>query len=98
MQPEDLRVEKTRSSALALGASALGVELCRRGIDTLVVVGPLSNVCCQATIRDAMMLNYRAVLVSDANAALSDEVIAALGNEAAPAGLLHHADSAATAE
>lgn len=46
--------------------------------------------CCQATIRDAMMLNYRAVLVSDANAAL--------GNEAAPAGLLHHADSAATAE
>jgi hypothetical protein len=37
-----------------------------------------------------MMLNYRAVLVSDANAAL--------GNEAAPAGLLHHADSAATAE
>jgi ureidoacrylate peracid hydrolase len=32
----------------------------------------LTNVCCESSARDAMMLNYRVVFVSDANAALSD--------------------------
>jgi ureidoacrylate peracid hydrolase len=73
VRSEDLRVEKTRYSAFIQGSSPLDGELRRRGVDTLVVVGTLTNVCCEATVRDAMMLNYRAVLVSDANAALSDE-------------------------
>jgi len=73
VRPEDLRVEKTRYSAFIQGASSLDGELRRRGVDTIVVVGTLTNVCCEATVRDAMMLNYRAVLVSDANAALSDD-------------------------
>jgi ureidoacrylate peracid hydrolase len=73
VQAGDLRVEKTRYSAFIQGASTLDNELRRRGIDTLVIVGTLTNVCCEASARDAMMLNYRVVLVSDANAALSDE-------------------------
>jgi ureidoacrylate peracid hydrolase len=73
VQPEDLVVEKTRYSVFIQGASELDAELRGRGIDTVVVVGTLTNVCCESTARDAMMLNYRTVLVSDANAALSDE-------------------------
>ena len=73
VQPGDLRVEKTRYSAFIQGASTLDDELRRRDVDTLVIVGTLTNVCCEATARDAMMLNYRVILVSDANAALSDE-------------------------
>jgi ureidoacrylate peracid hydrolase len=73
VRPGDLTVEKTRYSVFIQGASELDQALKRRGIDTVVVVGTLTNVCCESTARDAMMLNYRTVLVSDANAALSDE-------------------------
>jgi ureidoacrylate peracid hydrolase len=44
-----------------------------RDIDTVIVTGAVTNVCCEATARDAMMLNYKTVLVSDANAARTDE-------------------------
>lgn len=73
VQPDDILVEKTRYSLFIQGASDVEDELRRRGIDTVVVVGTLTNVCCESTARDAMMLNYRTILVSDANAALSDE-------------------------
>jgi ureidoacrylate peracid hydrolase len=73
VQPQDLRIGKTRYSGFIQGASTLDGELRHRGIDTIVVAGTLTNVCCEATVRDAMMLNYRAILVSDANAALSDD-------------------------
>lgn len=39
------------------------------------------NTCCEATARDGMMLNFRTVVVSDANAARSDaEHSASLSN------------------
>ena len=37
-----------------------------------MIAGTVTNVCCESSARDAMMLNYRLVFVSDANAALSD--------------------------
>jgi ureidoacrylate peracid hydrolase len=73
VQPDDIVVEKTRYSLFIQGASEVDAELRRRRIDTVIVVGTLTNVCCESTARDAMMLNYRTILVSDANAALSDE-------------------------
>jgi ureidoacrylate peracid hydrolase len=73
VRPGDLLIEKTRYSVFIQGASELDRELRQRGVDTVVVVGTLTNVCCESTARDAMMLNYRTVLVSDANAAMSDE-------------------------
>ena len=64
---------KNRFSALIQGSSDLD-GLCKaRGIDTLIVVGTLTNVCCESTVRDAMMLGYRALMPADANATLSDE-------------------------
>jgi ureidoacrylate peracid hydrolase len=69
----DLKVLKYRFSAMIQGASDLDAILRGRGIDTLIVVGTATNVCCESTARDAMMLNYKVFFVSDANACRTDE-------------------------
>ncbi len=69
----DLKVEKNRFSAFIQGSSDLDRLLKARGIDTVLVTGTVTNTCCESTARDAMMLNYRTVMVSDANAAATDE-------------------------
>jgi ureidoacrylate peracid hydrolase len=69
----DLRVAKNRYSPLIAGASSLGQVLKQRQIDTLLIAGTKTNVCCECTARDAMMLDYKVLLLSDCTAALSDE-------------------------
>lgn len=69
----DLRVTKNRYSALISGASGLEDLLRKRGIDTLLIAGTKTNVCCECTARDAMMLDFKVVMLSDCTAALSDE-------------------------
>jgi ureidoacrylate peracid hydrolase len=71
--PEDLRVSKNRYSPLIAGASRLESLLKEREIDTLLIAGTKTNVCCECTARDAMMLDFKVVLLSDCTAALSDE-------------------------
>lgn len=79
IDPGDPTVSKDRFSAFAAGASCLDDELRRRGIGTVLVTGTMTNVCCDSTARDAMMLDYRATLIDDANAAHTDEAhVAAL--------------------
>jgi ureidoacrylate peracid hydrolase len=73
VQPEDLVVEKRRYSAFIQGSSNLAEELRRRGLDTLLVTGTVTNVCCESTARDAMMLNFKTVMITDGNAAMTDE-------------------------
>lgn len=73
VKPEDLIVNKRRFSAFIQGSSDLHERLQERGIDTLIIVGTLTNVCCESTGRDAMMLNYRVLMVADANATLTEE-------------------------
>lgn len=73
VREEDLVVGKTRYSAFVEGTSDLHARLKERGIEALLIAGTLTNACCESTARDAMMLNYRTTMVSDANAALSDE-------------------------
>jgi ureidoacrylate peracid hydrolase len=73
VKPADLKVEKNRFSAFIQGSSDLDKLLKDRGIDTVLVTGTVTNTCCESTARDAMMLNYKAVMVSDANAAATDE-------------------------
>ncbi|MNN54302.1 Isochorismatase family protein YecD [compost metagenome] len=74
-------VIKTRFSPFVQGASCLHRELIRLGVDTVAITGTVSNTCCESTARDAMMLNYRTIFVSDANAARTDEEHnATLGN------------------
>jgi ureidoacrylate peracid hydrolase len=45
-----------------------------RGIDTVIITGTVTNVCCESTARDAMMRNFKTIMVTDANAATSDEL------------------------
>ncbi len=72
VKAEDLVVEKRRYSAFIQGSSDIDRILRGLGIDTVVIVGTLTNVCCESSARDAMMLNYKLVFVSDANAAITD--------------------------
>ena len=73
VQPDDPIVEKKRFSAFIQGSSALDKVLSERGIDTLLITGTVTGVCCESTARDAMMLNYKVVMVTDGNAAYNDE-------------------------
>ncbi len=43
-----------------------------RGIDTVLITGTVTNVCCELSARDAMMMNFRTVMVTDGNAAAND--------------------------
>lgn len=69
----DMFVEKTRFSAFIQGASDLHDRLQAAGIENVLICGTATNMCCEATARDAMMIGYRAVMVSDGNAARFDE-------------------------
>jgi ureidoacrylate peracid hydrolase len=73
VRPEDLIVEKNRFSAFIQGSSNLAEVLRGRGLDTILVTGTVTNVCCESTARDAMMLNFKTVMVTDGNAAVTDE-------------------------
>jgi ureidoacrylate peracid hydrolase len=73
VRPEDLRVDKLRYSAFVPGSSDLHDILTQREIDTLIVSGTVTNVCCESTARDASMMNYKVLFVSDATAAHTDE-------------------------
>jgi ureidoacrylate peracid hydrolase len=71
--PEDVILLKNRYSAFTSGSSALEPMLRNYGIDTILIAGTKTNVCCESTGRDAMMLDFKVVMVSDCCAALSDE-------------------------
>jgi ureidoacrylate peracid hydrolase len=70
--PQDLKVQKRRFGAFAPGSSDLHAILQARGVDTLIVTGTASQVCCESTARDAMMLNYKVFFVTDGNATFTD--------------------------
>lgn len=73
VKPTDIRVMKNRYSALIPGSSQLERILRSHGIRNVLVAGTKTNVCCEATGRDAMMMDFDVVMVSDCLAALSDE-------------------------
>lgn len=76
-QPQDVRVKKVKYSAFITGSSDIDTALKSRGIESVLITGTVTNVCCELTARDAMMLDYRVVMVADGNASLSDEEHAA---------------------
>lgn len=65
VQPADAVVLKRRYSAFIPGTCDLAPMLRARGIDTVLITGTLTNVCCESSARDAMMLDFRTVMVSD---------------------------------
>jgi len=71
VRPEDEIVRKYRFSAFMPGTCDLPYRLRSRGFDTVLITGTVTNVCCESSARDAMMTNFRTVMVSDANAAMT---------------------------
>jgi ureidoacrylate peracid hydrolase len=73
VRESDRKIEKTRYSAFIPGASNLTKILGEYSADTLIICGVATNVCVESTARDAMMMNYRTVIIEDACAANSTE-------------------------
>lgn len=73
VRPNDEIVLKYRYSAFIQGSSDLGERLRAQGFDTVLITGTVTNTCCESSARDAMMLNFRTIMVSDGNAANNDE-------------------------
>ncbi|WP_193187497.1 isochorismatase family protein [Nisaea sediminum] len=70
---DDMKVLKYRYSAFLPGYSDLPDILRARGLDTVLITGTVTNVCCESSARDAMMTNFKTIMVTDGNAATSDE-------------------------
>lgn len=66
-------VYKSRFSPFIAGASNIQDVLQARQIENLIVTGTATNMCCESAARDAMMLDYKVIMVSDANAARYEE-------------------------
>jgi ureidoacrylate peracid hydrolase len=79
-QAGDVRVKKIKYSAFIAGSSDIDAQLKSRGIETVLIAGTATNVCCESSARDAMMLDYRVVMLADANASWSDDEHAATLN------------------
>ena len=73
IRPEDAQVTKKRYSAFLQGSSDIERHLRDRGIDTVLITGTATNVCCESSARDAMMCNFKTIMVSDGLATQTDE-------------------------
>jgi ureidoacrylate peracid hydrolase len=73
IRPGDEIVYKSRFSAFVRGASNIEELLQARNIRNLIITGTATNMCCESNARDAMMLDYRVVMVADANGARYDD-------------------------
>jgi nicotinamidase-related amidase len=68
----DLWAEKSASGAFFPGRSTLPDQLAARGVDTVIVGGTVTSVCCESTARDAATLGFRVVFLADGTADVSD--------------------------
>ena len=64
--PEDLVVDKTRYGAFH--GTGLAHQLRDRGIDTVIVSGIATNICCETTAREAAQHDFAVVFLSDGTA------------------------------
>jgi len=67
VDPRDVLLEKPRFGAFH--GTDLELILRGRGIETLIVSGIATNVCCDTTAREAMVRDFRVFFVSDGTAA-----------------------------
>jgi len=62
----DLVAVKSGASAFFPGKCNLKEQLDARGIDTVLIAGAVTNICCESSARDAAELDYKVILISDA--------------------------------
>ncbi len=73
IRPEDAQITKKRYSAFLQGSSNIERHLRDRNIDAILITGTATNVCCESTARDAMMLNFKVIMVADGLATHTDD-------------------------
>ena len=73
IREEDHQIIKRRYSAFIKGSSNIELILTDNGIENILICGVATNVCCESTARDAMMLNDRTLMVAGGGATFSDE-------------------------
>jgi nicotinamidase-related amidase len=61
----DVRASKSGASAFFPGKCDLKPQLDAHGIDTVLIAGTVTNICCESSARDAAELEYKVILVSD---------------------------------
>jgi len=62
----DLLAFKSGASAFFPGKCDLNERLHPLGIDTLLIAGAVTNICCESSARDATELGYKVIMISDA--------------------------------
>jgi len=62
----DIFTTKSRASAFFPGRCDLHQRLRPLAIDTLLIAGAVTNVCCESSARDATELDYKVIMLSDA--------------------------------
>lgn len=72
-QPGDPLVSKNRLTPFADPSRELESLLRARGVEMVLIVGVVTNVCCECTARDAAMRNFKTIMISDANASRNDD-------------------------
>jgi ureidoacrylate peracid hydrolase len=68
VKPADHVFDKYRFSCFTRGSSEIEAWLRQHSVDTVLIAGTLTHVCCESSARDAMQLGFKTVMVSDANA------------------------------
>lgn len=69
---DDIHLVKKRYGCLSSGASSLERVLRSRGINTLLIAGTKTNICCESAARAAFDMDYDVVLIEDCCSTLSD--------------------------
>ncbi|WMT89363.1 cysteine hydrolase [Pelagibacterium sp. H642] len=70
---QDKVVYKTRFSALAPQSSNLLEVLAGQNIETVLIAGTATNVCCESTAKDATVANYKSIMIEDCLSAHTED-------------------------
>ena len=66
VKPDDVIANKSGASAFFPGKCNLKPQLDARGVDTILIAGAVTNICCESSARDAVELDYKVLMISDA--------------------------------
>lgn len=67
VQERDIQATKLGYSAFFPGKANLHEQLQERAIDTVIICGTVTNICCESSARDAVELGYKTILAADLN-------------------------------
>jgi len=65
-KPDDVVAIKSGASAFFPGKCDLKPQLDARGVNTILIAGTVTNICCESSARDAVELDYKVIMISDA--------------------------------